>query len=327
MVEAIPNPPAITHQPANSRIWSTLYIGSSWLTVTGALMLADIVISLIGLATDPTLITGAPAWLKPLKFAISTAMFSFTLAWMIGQLHRFRRFAGILGKVLALALIIEIALIDTQAARHHTSHFNVGSSFDGRVFAVMGISIAALYLATAILFLLTCFEPFRDKPVGWAIRLGLLLSLAGMGTGALMVTPTPQQLAEAHATGQLTHVGSHTIGAPDGGPGLPLTNWSAAHGDLRIAHFLGLHAMQLLLLGWFLTRRHWSSQSQLRLVFTLAASSAIAFAVVLLQAMKGQPFLHPDTQVTTAWLACAAITAAGLFWSSANRHHLTTETA
>jgi hypothetical protein len=290
-------------------------------------MLADIIVSLVGLAADPTLITGAPAWLKPLKFAISTAMFSFTLAWMIGQLRRFRRFAALLGKVLAIALIVEIALIDFQSARHHTSHFNVGNSFDGQIFAIMGISIAILYGATAILFLLTCFERFGDKAVAWTIRLGLLLSLAGMGTGFLMVLPTPAQLAEARATGQLTHSGAHTVGAPDGGRGLPLTNWSVDHGDLRIAHFLGLHAMQILLLGWFLTRRNWSSRSQLRLILTLTASSALAFAVVLTQALKGQAILHPDTQITTAWLAWTAITAAGLFWAAANRNHSTTEKA
>ena len=72
--------------------------GSDWLTWTGVLMLVDIVVSLVGLAVDPTMITGAPAWMKPLKFAISTSLFSFSVAFMIGQLHRTRRLAAILGR-------------------------------------------------------------------------------------------------------------------------------------------------------------------------------------------------------------------------------------
>ena len=335
MVDSLPNPSTIrsaqyageTAPRTKSSLWAEMYSGSSWLTLTGVLMLADILFSLAGLAIDHTVITGAPAYMKPLKFAISTSLFSFTLAWMIGQQHRFRTFAKWLGAIIAAALIIEIALIDMQAARHHTSHFNVGKSFDGQVFAIMGISIAILYASTAILFLLTCFERYQDKSLGWAIRLGLLLSLAGMGTGVLMVLPTPQQLAAAEVTGQLPHSGAHTVGAPDGGPGMPLTNWSADHGDLRIAHFLGLHAMQILLLGWWLVRRQWSSQSQLRLVLALAASATIAFAVVLLQALHGQPILHPDAQVTGAWLTWATITAAGLLWAATNRNSLIMEKA
>jgi hypothetical protein len=343
MVNSLPNPPTANskqfingHAPKpTSSLWQTMSAGSSWLTVTGVLMLADILISLAGLAIERTTITGAPTWMKPLKFAISTALFSFTVAWMIGQQHRFQKLAKWLGRILALALIIEIALIDMQAARHTTSHFNVGNSFDGGVFAIMGVSIAILYATTAALFILTCFNRYQDRAQGWAIRLGLLIALTGMGTGILMVLPTPEQLAAAHATGQLTHSGAHTVGAPDGGPGMPITGWSADHGDLRIAHFLGLHAMQILLLGLWMTRSdrtnrwtgHWSSRSQLRLVLTLAASSTIAFALVLVQALHGQPILHPDTPIIAALFAWTAVTAAGLLWAASHRNSLITEKA
>jgi hypothetical protein len=304
--------------PSLSGAFRLLCRGSAWLTCTGMLMLADIAISLAGLATDPTLITGAPAWLKPLKFGLSTSLFCFTVAFMIGRLQRTRRFSAIVARFLAAALTVEIVLIDMQAARHTTSHFNYSSAFDASVFATMGLGIAVVFLSTVLLLVASCMERFPDRALGRAVRLSLLLALAGMGVGSLMTMPTPQQLAAQRTTqGRMPHIGAHTVGAPDGGAGLPLTGWSADHGDLRIAHFLGLHAMQVLLLAWYLAHRRagWTERRQLRLIAGAGISVTIAFAVVLSQALRGEALLRPDTAIVAAWAAWLAVTAALLAWS------------
>ena len=294
-----------------------LYRGSGWLTWTGVLMLADIVVCVAGLVVDPATITGAPAWMKPLKFAISTALFSFSVAFIIGQLHRTRRFAAILGRFMAVALTVEIVLIDLQAARHTTSHFNRTTTFDAAVFGVMGIGIAVVLLSTALLLGAAFRKRFSDAALGWTIRLSLLLALLGMGVGALMTLPTPEQLAAQQATGgNMPHIGAHTVGAPDGGPGLPVAGWSADHGDLRIAHFIGLHAMQVLLLAWWLPlRRRWSDAGQLRLVFAAALSMAAVFGVVLWQALRGLPLLRPDVPVGVGYAGWAWLTLVLGMWA------------
>jgi hypothetical protein len=288
-----------------------LYRGSSWLTWTGVLMLADIVVCVAGLIADPATITGAPAWMKPLKFAVSTALFSFSVAFMIGQLGPTRRFAAIVGRFMAVALTIEIVLIDMQAARHTTSHFNRTTPFDTAVFGMMGIGIAVVLLSTALLLGAALRERFSDAALGWSIRLSLLLALLGMGVGALMTLPTPEQLAAQQATGgTMPHIGAHTVGAPDGGPGLPVAGWSADHGDLRIAHFIGLHAMQVLLLAWWLALRRWkwSDAGQLRLAFAAALSIGTVFGVVLWQTLRGLPLLRPDVPVGVVYAGWAVLT-------------------
>ena len=105
------------------------------------------------------------------------------------------------------------------------------------------------------------------------LRLGLTLSIAGASTGGLMTAPPRIAVAEARATHHMAVSGTHTVGAPDGGPGLPGTGWSRQHGDIRVAHFVGLHAMQVLpVVAWLLTRRRKSDVQALRLTFVAAAA-------------------------------------------------------
>jgi hypothetical protein len=184
-----------------------------------------------------------------------------------------------------------------QAARGTSSHFNLATHFDGAVFAIMGVSIACIWVAMLLLTVVLFRQSFASSAWEWSLRLGMVLALIGTGSGGLMVAPNSRQLARAHATGRLPVAGGHTVGAPDGGRGLPVTNWSADHGDLRVAHFLGMHGLQVLpMMAWWIARRRTplAAHTQRNLIFAVAASYLTLFLLVLWQAFRGQSIVQPD---------------------------------
>jgi hypothetical protein len=103
------------------------------------------------------------------------------------------------------------------------------------------------------------------------------------------------------------------VGAPDGGRGLPVTGWSADHGDLRVAHFLGMHGLQVLpVLAWGIARRRFApdDRTQRNLVFAIAASYLALFGLILWQAFRGQSIAQPDSlswASFSAWLVLTAV--------------------
>ncbi len=236
-------------------VLARLWRGSAPLTATGVFMLGVLAVSLVGLVVDPRMVTGAPVWLKPVKFAISTSIYMLTLAWVFTLLPEWPRTRRGVGWLTAVVMVLEVAIIDLQAWRGTTSHFNVGTAFDGALFTIMGVSIVVQTLTSIAVAVALWRQRFEDAALGWALRWGMVITILGASTGGLMTRPTSAQLDEVRATGRMPIAGAHTVGAPDGGRGLPGTGWSLDHGDLRIPHFIGLHAVQVLPLFALAIRR------------------------------------------------------------------------
>ena len=298
------------------------------LTFVCLLMLVILVLNVAGIYLDRRVITGAPAWLKPAKFAISTALFTGMLAWMMQFLTFHPRQARAAGRIIALFLAVEIAVIDLQAARGTTSHFNFRTPLDGFLFGVMGVSILIFWLASVWFCVLLFRQEFAIAPLGWALRLGMAITVLGALSGGLMTRPTPAQ-ENAFAHKRPAVIGGHTVGAPDGGPGLPVVNWSANHGDLRIPHFLGLHGVQIVpLIYAFFIRRRYARGTQSKLVFTAAASYA-AFALLLgWQALRGQSIAAPGTLSLEALALWVALSVAALMLAArigGHRHSISSQ--
>ena len=153
-----------------------------------------LVIAMVGLLLDDRLITGAPAWLKPAKFGASTAIYLFTLAWMVRSLPP-TRWLRIATPTIAWLIMLETTLICVQAARGTSSHFNVNTPLDGAIFASMGIGIATVWVMSAVLLWQHWRTPPIDRAMALALRLGLALNILGAGVGWLMTQPRPSQVA------------------------------------------------------------------------------------------------------------------------------------
>ncbi|MDT7752152.1 MAG: hypothetical protein QOD96_5814 [Pseudonocardiales bacterium] len=277
------------------------------------------VVSAVGLAVDDRILLGAPIWLKPLKFAISMAVYGLTWAWLYSLLATRRRLASVVSSATVVLLAVEYVVIVVQVVRGRPSHFNMSTPLDSALWITMGGTIAALWVGTAILTGLVLRAPVADPASRWAIRLGALISLVGLALGALM-TSTPAQTVPRTVGGVERMIGAHSVGVPDDGPGMPLTGWSTTGGDLRIPHFVGMHALQALpLLALLLTvlavRLSWLRSSRLRaeLIVIAAAAYAGLIAVLTWQAERGQSLVRPDaaTLVALAVLVVGALSAGG----------------
>lgn len=291
------------------RAWHT-----NWpLTMLGVAMILVFLAALAGVLLDHRVITGAPAWLKPAKFAVSVSVYCFTFAWLLGFVESRPRLARLAANVTVVSFIVEMTVILTQAARGTTSHFNVTTPLNTFLWLTMGAFIVVVWTMNLLLAILLLFERIPNRPFAWSLRLGLLVSLVGMGSGFLMVRPTHEQLVAMAANHAPPVVGAHSVGVADGGPGLPVVGWNTAGGDLRVAHFLGIHAMQILpFFGWFVARRR-NAFARFKEVHRLALLSTIGFTylglVLLLvwQALRGQSVMQPDVQTLTVGLVLLAL--------------------
>ncbi len=286
--------------------------GRAWassrpLTFVGGAMLLVLGAALIGVLLDPRVITGAPAWLKPMKFAISISIYCFTLLWLLTFVRGRPRLVGFIAWATAIALFVEMVLIVGAAALGATSHFNVSTPLHAAVWGTMGTSIVLVWVMNLLTAVLLLFQRLPDPAFAWALRLGLVVSLVGMGVAFLMTNPTAGQMAAAEAGEGMTVAGAHSVGVEDGGPGLPITNWSTTGGDLRVPHFVGLHGLQALPLAGFLLAIF--SPGWLRpghrtaLVWTAGLSYLGLVLLLTWQALRGQPVISPDAQTLGALFA------------------------
>jgi hypothetical protein len=216
-----------------------LYRRNPLLTTVGWLHVVAFAGAIFLAVVDERQVLGVNTWSKPIKFMFSLSVYLWTIAWFSAYVHRPRWRIKTVSVIIAAVVIVESACLLIQASRGTRSHFNIATDFDAAIFQTMGIMIAIdMLMAVVLLLMFSKPRTSIESLYLWGIRLGLLMFLAGGMVGAMMIANN-----------------AHTFGAPDGGPGLPILNWSTTAGDMRIAHGLALHALQAIPFAAYLISR------------------------------------------------------------------------
>lgn len=238
---------------------------------------------LLAMPFDSRRVLGINPWIKPLKFEVSVIVYLLTIAmflWALGRdtkrLEGWKRSRFWLGSGFAVCMTVENTIIALQSGRGVRSHMNFTSVGNALLFAVMGVFIALNTALVAWLLGLWCFAHPRVKAATrWGVGLGIVVLLLGSLEGAAIVQH-----------------GAHTVGAKDGMEGLPFLNWSRGFGDLRVAHFFAIHALQVFpLAGVLFSATRWKRGVQVAAVCLFAVLYTGGVWWLFAEAMRGRPVI------------------------------------
>jgi hypothetical protein len=230
-------------------------------------------------AFDDRLINGVSVWTKPFKFSLSLALYFATLAWfapLLGRDYFATRKGAWLTWVPVVCALFEMFYIVMQASRGEASHFNRDTAFHATMFSLMGVGAVALVTMCLWMGVAVLRKHRLESPYALAVGMGLVLTFALGGASG-------SYLGE--------HANHWVGGTASDANGLWLLRWSRDGGDLRVAHFFGMHVMQVLPAIAAMLPAAWSRRRMIAVVCGVAAAYAAVTAAVFVQAVAGQPFI------------------------------------
>jgi hypothetical protein len=251
------------------RAWP-LAVGGAALVLSG---LAHVVVW--GLLGGPW--EGPVTWRKPILFGISGGLTSLSLGWAWARLP-WRRGDLWLAWSTALALAVEVAVIDLQRWRGVASHFNRATPLDSFLFDALGALIVGVTLVVL------------DLTVRFVVqRVALPADMRAAARGGLAL------LAISCLLGIWT--GAHGELRQQAGLAPELVG---AAGVAKFPHGVAIHAIQWLpLVAWVLRRAGVAEAARLRLVriSILGMVLVLGYALAQTAAGRGRFDVTPPTAV------------------------------
>ena len=209
------------------------------------------------------------AWYKPFKFAFSTFLFAWAMAWYCYYLPNFN--IHLFNWSVIILLGFEIFYIAFQASKGQLSHYNLSTPIYSTLYSMMALAATLVTLYTAYVGILFFKNDFPALPIYylWAIRLGIIIfvifSFEGFAMGARL---------------------NHSVGALNDNSNWLIIGWSKTVGDLRVAHFIGMHALQVLpLLSYYVFKNT-------KLNIGLTVMYGLLAMLTLIQALQGKPLMR-----------------------------------
>jgi hypothetical protein len=241
----------------------------------GLLCLVASIVFIILTKLTNTQVYHVNAWYKPFKFAFSTFLFAWAMAWYCYYLPNFN--IKLFNWSVIILLGFEIFYIAFQASKGQLSHYNVSTPVYAALYSMMAIVATLVTLYTAYIGLLFFTNHFPELPnyYVWGIRLGIvvfvLFSFEGFAMGARL---------------------NHSVGALNDNSNWFIIGWSKTVGDLRVSHFIGMHALQVLpILSYYVLKNT-------KLTIGLSVVYGLLALLTLIQALKGRPLIKAKNEIT-----------------------------
>jgi len=232
----------------------------------GLLCLSLSIIFLVLTKITSTQVHGVNAWFKPFKFAVSIGLFSWTMALYCDYLSDFN--VTPFNWTVITLFGFELIYIIFQASKGQLSHFNISTPTHSLIYSLMGLIAVLVTLYTAYIGLLFLTQSFPNSPnyYVWSIRLGILIFIVFSFEGGLMGSRM-----------------NHSVGAINDNSNWWILGWSKTVGDLRVSHFIGMHALQILPLLSFYIFKNTKATIIISIIYGLLATTT------LVQALNGKP--------------------------------------
>lgn len=267
-------------------------------------------VSVTGLICDHRIINYEHAWVKPFKFSASLAVYGLTLIWFSHYLTRHYNFFQWTCRAALGGAVVELLAIMLQVVRGTSSHFNTATSFDHIIFATITSAIIPVAFAMIALFAMLMREENLPAVLGLSIKWGVFLTLIGFIPGMLMILP--QQVQDMIVC--CRQFDGHTVGLSGGGPGLPFLGWSTIAGDLRVAHFAGIHGLQVLpFLGLLLDRlcKSISVGRQRLFVWNAGVTYLGCICILTWQALRTESIVAPSMGTLALYFCLVFVSVVG----------------
>ena len=255
---------------------SELYKRNKLLANLGTLFLALAMLLALYTPFNSVEVLGLNSMIKPIKFALSIWIYAWSMAYLLFYVNDQEKVAKY--TILAIVtMVYEQAVITIQAFRGKISHFNQTEIVGGILYGLMGIMIVWLTTATliiAIRFIRQNTYAISDA-YALSIKIGLVLFVIFSFWG-----------------GYMSGINSHNVGGEIGGQGLPILNWSTVFGDLRVAHFFGVHALQIIpIIGYIISQKIENQPVAKSWIWAVSAIYFLFVAFTLVQGLLGIPFV------------------------------------
>lgn len=257
-------------------IISEIYRRNRLLAFCGTFFLILSILLTIYSTVNVTQVLGVNSMIKPIKFALSIWIYAWSMAYLLYYLND-QKAVRKYSYLAIIVMIYEQAVITVQAFRGKLSHFNQTELIGGILYMFMGIMIVLLTVATLVLTIkfIRQNNTSINEILALSIKIGLIMFVVFSFFG-----------------GYMSIMNSHNVGGQIGGKGLALINWSTSLGDLRGAHFFGIHALQIIpTFGFYISKNDKNASNGKSLVWIFSSIYFVFVIFTMVQALLGKPFI------------------------------------